>query len=107
LLAYAAYSVYAAMLVPSWLAGFGILTAVAGLLGMALRARWTVLVLVLIYLRLLGEWLLSIWLSFRIGYFSHAPLGRALTGLLPGVLLISLAGYSCLVAWRYIGKTRG
>lgn len=53
------------------------------------------------------EWLSSVWLSMRIGYFAHqAPL-RDLVILAPGIAMLCICAYGCYVAWKYVGSPSG
>jgi hypothetical protein len=104
LIGYAAWSIDLALLAPSWLYWAGAGAAASALLAMLLSSRCAAPLMALIALHIAAEWLLSLWFSFRIGYFWHASLAGMSRSFVPGFLLSAAALYCCLVAWRLVGR---
>ena len=74
-------------------------------LGLALTgSRFTRYPVILLALLLSGEWLTSVALSLRIGYFAHQRPGAVVRALLPGVLMEGVALYACIVALAFYPK---
>jgi hypothetical protein len=75
--------------------GFVFLAAAAGL---ALRARWSAYLVFILALVLCGFWVHSVWLVVDSGYFDGVSVSRRVLSLIPGLLMVALAGYCCVVA---------
>ena len=78
------------------------LASLAAAAGVVKSQRWSALLVCAIALLIMCEWLWYLWLVFRVSYFAHIEFEQVAASAAPGVAVVTIAGYCCFVAWRYV-----
>jgi len=87
----------------SWpTAAIGLVAAAAGI-GAAMMLRWSRYLVYALAAAYAGEWLYSVYVSARVGYFALFSWPANLRGLAPGFLLMLAAAYCVYMAHRHFG----
>jgi hypothetical protein len=104
LAAWAAWCLWLGLQTSWWTYWLSATLSLGALLGVALDRRWSAWLTVIVACLPVSEWLLSVILSLRMGYFSHLRAAALLAALTPGLGITTLAGCSCVIAWRFVGR---
>jgi hypothetical protein len=96
--AYAIFCGRSAYVFNSWVWGLEGLVFLIAAVGLTFRTRWSAYLVCVLALLLCGFWIHSVWLVADSGYFDGVSVTRRVLSLIPGLLMVGLAGFCCVVA---------
>jgi len=96
--AYAIFCGRSAYVFNSWVWGIEGLAFLIAAVGLSFRTRWSVYLVFVLALLLCGFWIHSVWLVAYSGYFDGVSVSRRILSLIPGLLMVALAGFCFFVA---------
>jgi hypothetical protein len=95
---YAIFALHSAYSFNSWVWGLEGLVFFVAAAGLASRMRWSAYLVFALAILLCGFWIHSVWLVANSGYFAGISATRRILSLVPGLVMLALAGYCCVVS---------
>ena len=80
------------------------LVATVACVGTATMLRWSRFLVYVLSIAFAATWLFSIYAAARVGYYTPLPWLTIIVSLIPGAVLLAVAGFCSRMAHRYLGK---